>query len=80
MEPQLKPIPIDNSRPTWSPTQGFGRTDLPGVATGDQNKVLRNTYWLLALSMLPDDRRRAASACRSTSPRSTRRRRSWPRC
>ena len=53
MEPQLKPIPIDNSRPTWSPTQGFGRTDLPGVATGDQNKVLRNTYWLLALSMLP---------------------------
>ena len=53
MEPQLKPIPIDNSRPTWSPTRGFGRTDLPGVATGDQNKVLRNTYWLLALSLLP---------------------------
>src|SRR5436309_10603243 len=47
MESQLKPVPSENSPAGWT---------LPGQAATtalDQNKVLRNTYWLLALSMLP---------------------------
>jgi len=48
MEPQLKPVPIDDSQST--------RWQVPGpagVEAAAPNKVLRNTYWLLALSMLP---------------------------
>src|SRR5262252_1471796 len=48
MEPQLKPVPIDDSQTT--------RWQVPGPASVEAaapNKVLRNTYWLLALSMLP---------------------------
>jgi modulator of FtsH protease len=47
MEPQLKPIPTGNSTNQWT---------MPGpiaVPTAEPNKVLRQTYWLLALSMLP---------------------------
>jgi modulator of FtsH protease len=47
MESQLKPVPIDSSQSTWG---------APGVGTAvvlDRNSVIRNTYWLLALSMLP---------------------------
>jgi modulator of FtsH protease len=46
MEPQLKPVPI-NEQTRWT---------MPGPAPVEAvapNKVLRNTYWLLALSMLP---------------------------
>jgi len=48
MEPQLKPVPID-SQSRWS---------MPSPSTeqrvaAEPNQVLRNTYWLLALSMLP---------------------------
>jgi len=47
MEPQLKPIPTGDSTAQWT---------VPGpaaVAAAEPNKVLRQTYWLLALSMLP---------------------------
>ena len=47
MEPQLKPVPINETQDRWT---------LPGPAPAEAvapNKVLRNTYWLLALSMLP---------------------------
>jgi modulator of FtsH protease len=47
MEPQLKPVPINESQDRWT---------VPGPAPAQAaapNKVLRNTYWLLALSMLP---------------------------
>jgi modulator of FtsH protease len=47
MEPQLKPIPTGNSTNQWT---------MPGsvaVPAAEPNKVLRQTYWLLALSMLP---------------------------
>jgi modulator of FtsH protease len=47
MEPQLKPVPTGNQS-----YQGWPQTAESTVAV-DQNKVLRNTYWLLALSMLP---------------------------
>src|SRR5450755_4192581 len=47
MEPQLKPVPIDGSQSTWK-TPDFG-----AAVALDQNSVIRNTYWLLALSMLP---------------------------
>jgi modulator of FtsH protease len=47
MEPQLKPVPIGTQENEWSRRQAE-----PTVAL-DQSKVLRNTYWLLALSMLP---------------------------
>ena len=49
MEPQMKPVPIESSQSTWN-TPGFGSTS---TATIDRNSVIRNTYWLLALSMLP---------------------------
>jgi modulator of FtsH protease len=48
MEPQLKPIPIDSSQRGWP--QSAQTLD---TATVDTSRVLRNTYWLLALSMLP---------------------------
>ena len=48
MEPQLKPIPTGNpTTDQWT---------VPGpaaVSAAAPNKVLRQTYWLLALSMLP---------------------------
>jgi len=47
MESQMKPVPIESSQSTWK---------APGLGTSvvlDQNSVIRNTYWLLALSMLP---------------------------
>ena len=47
MEPQLKPIPINDPEARWSLSQP---TTVEAAAP---NKVLRNTYWLLALSMLP---------------------------
>ena len=47
MEPQMKPVPIDSSQSTWK-APGFGTSVVL-----DQNSVIRNTYWLLALSMLP---------------------------
>jgi modulator of FtsH protease len=43
----MKPVPIESRQSTWQ---------APGVGTSvvlDQNSVIRNTYWLLALSMLP---------------------------
>jgi modulator of FtsH protease len=46
MEPQLKPVPTGNQ-----PFRGWPQST--DTVNGDQNKVLRNTYWLLALSMLP---------------------------
>ena len=54
MEPQLKPVPIDETQNRWS-TLGSGAGAGPaGVETiAAPNQVLRNTYWLLALSMLP---------------------------
>jgi modulator of FtsH protease len=47
MEPQLKPVPIQTGPSTWTPSGSDTTVAL------DQSKVLRNTYWLLALSMLP---------------------------
>jgi modulator of FtsH protease len=47
MEPQLKPVPTGNS-----PFRGWPQTADTTVGV-DSSKVLRNTYWLLALSMLP---------------------------
>jgi modulator of FtsH protease len=47
MEPQMKPVPIEGSQSSWQ-VPGVGAT----VAL-DQSSVIRNTYWLLALSMLP---------------------------
>jgi len=47
MEPQLKPVPTGNR-----PFSGWPQAADTAIAV-DQSKVLRNTYWLLALSMLP---------------------------
>src|SRR5438093_13352585 len=47
MESQLKPVPIDDRARTWS------QPDQTLTTAIDQSRVLRNTYWLLALSMLP---------------------------
>ncbi len=47
MEPQLKPIPTGETQTQWTMP---GQVAVPALAP---NKVLRNTYWLLALSMLP---------------------------
>src|SRR6516165_9097436 len=47
MEPQLKPVPIGSQQNDWSQRPAEATVAL------DQGKVLRNTYWLLALSMLP---------------------------
>jgi modulator of FtsH protease len=47
MEPQLKPVPVDSQSPnTW-------RTYDSGAVVADSGSVIRNTYWLLALSMIP---------------------------
>ena len=47
MEPQFKPVTTGESQARWTMP---GSVTVPAVAP---NKVLRNTYWLLALSMLP---------------------------
>ena len=47
MEPQLKPVPTSNT-----PFRGWPQAAETSVGI-DSSKVLRNTYWLLALSMLP---------------------------
>ncbi|NLD69515.1 MAG: Bax inhibitor-1/YccA family protein [Limnobacter sp.] len=33
--------------------QGFGGADVGAIGAAARNRVLRNTYWLLALSMIP---------------------------
>ena len=38
---------MNNSPPVYA------STDLPLASSQERNRVLRNTYWLLALSMLP---------------------------
>jgi modulator of FtsH protease len=48
MEPQLKPVPID-SQSRWS----MSSPSVEQRVAAEPNQVLRNTYWLLALSMLP---------------------------
>ena len=53
MEPQLKPVPIDNAQPAWRQPALGSQAGATIVTSEDQQKVLRNTYWLLALSMLP---------------------------
>ena len=50
MEPQLKPVPIDETQHRWTVPDPTTTTTVEAAAP---NKVLRNTYWLLALSMLP---------------------------
>ena len=71
MDPKLQPVST-SGRPMPLP----GGTDSLAV---DRNRVLRNTYWLLALSLLPTSPARS-SACSSTcsrcSPRIRSRRRS----
>ena len=47
MEPQLKPVPTGESNTRWSMPE---QVAVPVVAP---NKVLRNTYWLLGLSLRP---------------------------
>jgi modulator of FtsH protease len=47
MEPQLKPV-LTGNNPTW---QRPAPTTID--ADSSPSRVLRNTYWLLALSMLP---------------------------
>ena len=46
MDPKFEPVMTSGARP--APT----RLSVPEVAV-DSNRVLRNTYWLLALSMVP---------------------------
>jgi modulator of FtsH protease len=48
MEPQLKPVFTDNASATWQRP-----TSTTVISDTTPNQVLRNTYWLLALSMLP---------------------------
>ena len=45
MDPKLQPV-YTNQQPS------LGRTGET-IVVQDQNRVLRNTYWLLALAMLP---------------------------
>jgi modulator of FtsH protease len=47
MEPQLKPVSTGDSYNRWTMPESVA---VPAV---EPNKVLRNTYWLLAISMLP---------------------------
>ena len=46
MDPKLQPVFTNEQLP-------LPRTGDATVVVSDQNRVLRNTYWLLALSMLP---------------------------
>src|SRR5947199_1782369 len=47
MEPQFKPVTTGEAQARWTMP---GSVAVPAIAP---NQVLRNTYWLLALSMLP---------------------------
>ncbi len=47
METELKPVPIEPQSNWTMPTPSVGQVAVA------PNQVLRNTYWLLALSMLP---------------------------
>jgi modulator of FtsH protease len=47
MDPKLQPVMTPGSTPSW------GRTSSTTTVAVDQNRVLRNTYMLLALSLLP---------------------------
>jgi len=47
MEPQLKPVSTGDSYNRWT------MPDAVAAPAVEPNKVLRNTYWLLAISMLP---------------------------
>jgi modulator of FtsH protease len=49
MEPELKPVPSD-PQSRWTLPTPTSSVEQVAIAP---NKVLRNTYWLLALSMLP---------------------------
>jgi len=49
MEPQLKPVPTGNPTDQWTMPEAAAATTTAAAP----NKVLRETYWLLALSMLP---------------------------
>ena len=53
MEPSFRPVMISDAKAP-QPAQGhaFERVEERGVAL-EPSRVLRNTYWLLALSMLP---------------------------
>jgi len=53
MEPQLKPVRIDISQPAWRQPAPPAQSGATIVTSDEQKNVLRNTYWLLALSMLP---------------------------
>ena len=53
MEPQLKPVPIDSAQPAWQQPAPPAQSGATIVTSDQQKNVLRNTYWLLALSMLP---------------------------
>ena len=53
MDPQLKPVPIDRGQPAWRQPAPSGQPGATVVTSEEQKNVLRNTYWLLALSMLP---------------------------
>ena len=72
MEPKLQPVYTNQAT-------ARGRTGET-IVVQDQNRVLRNTYWLLALSMLPTIAgalgRHAVQLRRALQPR----RRSWRRC
>ncbi len=52
MEPQLKPVPTGNPTDQWT-MPGAAAVTTTTTAAAAPNKVLRQTYWLLALSMLP---------------------------
>jgi modulator of FtsH protease len=49
MESQMKPVPIEGSQSTST----WKAPDFGSAVALDQNNVIRNTYWSLALSMLP---------------------------
>src|SRR6478752_962116 len=53
MEPQLKPVRIDSAQPAWQQPAPPAQSGATIVTSDEQKSVLRNTYWLLALSMLP---------------------------
>ncbi len=49
MESKFEPVMSSSTAQTRAPESGFDR----GAIVADQSKVLRNTYWLLGLSLLP---------------------------
>ena len=48
MDPKLEPVIDRGGQPSWQRT-----APVAVDAGGDRQRVLRNTYWLLALSLLP---------------------------